>query len=179
MPVSDPTYDKILSALRAGASIEDIGNDFASTLNAAQKAYEIEQENARKAQERKRDSEKHIRIEKLIAEFLDWIRDFQPKLYTNLNIDDLVNKYDIVDLGDSIISYLKTFEHLTDLIDITVTSSEDEKGAPSPRTEVSKSWSSKDTKDMEDVTRAFNEVFGRASSPSTKDFESMIREWLT
>lgn len=166
----DATYDVILNALRSGISLEDIGDSFAKTMNRAQKAYEIEQENKRKAEERKRESEMHVRLEKLIAEFLDWVRDFKPDLYNALELDEFVAKNDIVDLGKAALSYITTAEHLMNIVNEVSTSSKKE-GAPSPRTAATKSPAKSDT--MEDL---FDKVFKKVDHSDFYDMTTKERD---
>lgn len=166
----DATYDVILDALRSGISLEDIGDSFAKTMNRAQKAYEIEQENKRLAQEQKKNSEMHVRLEKLIAEFLDWLREFKPDLYSALELDEFVAKNDIVDLGDAALSYITTAEHLMNIVNEVSTSSKKE-SAPSPRTAATKESAKSDT--VEDL---FNEVFKKVDHSDLYDMATKERD---
>ena len=111
--------DEIVARLQNGEKLEDIGNELANAMNAAQEKYVAIQ----KAEEEKRaaEAEKAQRIaarRELLRDVLDAIRQYANHTDYSTIVNDWLTKAtdeDVVELDEQMIELLKTFEMLSQL----------------------------------------------------------------
>jgi hypothetical protein len=119
-----PMYnvDDILARLQNGEKLEDIGNELANAMNAAQEKYvaiqKAEEEKRAAEAEKARQAQRTATRRKMLWNVLDAIRQYAN--YTNYSV--VVNDWlaaateeDIADLDAQMIELLKTFEMLSQL----------------------------------------------------------------
>jgi uncharacterized membrane protein YheB (UPF0754 family) len=91
------TSEEILKRLQKGESPEDIGNEFATILNAANAKYQKENNNkARKAA-----------LVSILSELLDWYEAWY---------DEVGQDYDVHDLADAVIEAIDNFKSISELL---------------------------------------------------------------
>jgi hypothetical protein len=114
--------DDILARLQNGEKLEDIGNELANAMNAAQEKYvaiqKAEEEKRAAEAEKARQAQRTATRRKMLWNVLDAIRQYAN--YTNYSV--VVNDWlaaateeDIADLDAQMIELLKTFEMLSQL----------------------------------------------------------------
>ena len=93
------TSEEILKRLQKGEKLENIGNELAAILNAANAQHQKENHNkARKAA-----------LVSILSELLDWYEAWY---------DELDQGYDVNDLADAVIEGIDNFKSLSKLLDI-------------------------------------------------------------
>ena len=112
-----PMYnvDDILARLQNGEKLEDIGNELANAMNAAQEKYVAIQ----KAEEEKREKAQRTATRReLLWDVLDAIRQYANHTDYSTIVNDWLTKAtdeDVAELDEQMIELLKTFEMLSQL----------------------------------------------------------------
>ena len=78
----------ILSLLRSGKTIEEIGNDFAKQLNSAKAVYDQEERSKRERAEKKRDG-----LADIIASLADWCDTYVQELNEDVDAELLADEF--------------------------------------------------------------------------------------
>lgn len=110
----------ILARLRNGESIEDIGNEFARMLNAAQSEYEAEVEAAeakRRAEQEKANSIKHQLAQNLADAFKAYADFVAPGLFAE---GDTITAAEVEENVDSVLNFTRVFAPMKDKVKVRV-----------------------------------------------------------
>ena len=119
-----PMYnvDDILARLQNGEKLEDIGNELANAMNAAQEKYvaiqKAEEEKRAAEAEKARQAQRIATRRKLLWNVLDAIRQYANYTDYSTIVNDwlaVATDADIIDLDAQMIELLKTFEMLSQL----------------------------------------------------------------
>ena len=99
-------YDEILSKLRDGDSVEDLGNEFAAMLNKANAQFQKEEEeNAKKAANKNKINDTAAVLEGIIQ----YLFDYYPSIGARLMPE---NEYDLDELAQDVVYALDAYEGL-------------------------------------------------------------------
>lgn len=110
----------ILARLRNGESIEDIGNEFARMLNAAQSEYEAEveaEEAKRRAEQEKANSVKHQLAQNLADAFKAYADFVAPELFAE---GDTLTAAEVEENVDSALSFARVFIPMKDRVKVKI-----------------------------------------------------------
>ena len=114
--------DDILARLQNGEKLEDIGNELANAMNAAQEKYvaiqKAEEEKRAAEAEKARQAQRIATRRKLLWNVLDAIRQYANYTDYSTIVNDwlaVATDADIIDLDAQMIELLKTFEMLSQL----------------------------------------------------------------
>lgn len=110
----------ILARLRNGESIEDIGNEFARMLNAAQSEYEAEVEAAeakRRAEQEKVNSIKHQLAQNLADAFKNYADFVAPGMFDE---NDSFTAVEVEETLDGILGFARVFTPMKDKVKVKV-----------------------------------------------------------
>ena len=110
----------ILARLRNGESIEDIGNEFARMLNAAQSEYEAEveaEEAKRRAEQEKANSIKHQLAQNLADAFKAYADFVAPELFAE---GDTLTAAEVEETLDNVLTLSRIFIPMKDKVKVKV-----------------------------------------------------------
>ena len=110
----------ILARLRNGESIEDIGNEFARMLNAAQSEYEAEieaEEAKRRAEQEKANIIKHQLAQNLADAFKAYADFVAPGLFAE---GDTITAAEVEENVDSVLNFTRVFAPMKDKVRVKV-----------------------------------------------------------
>ena len=110
----------ILARLRNGESIEDIGNEFARMLNAAQSEYEAEveaEEAKRRAEQEKANSVKHQLAQNLADAFKAYADFVAPELFAE---SDILTAVEVEETLDGVLGFARAFIPMKDKVKVRV-----------------------------------------------------------
>ena len=110
----------ILARLRNGESIEDIGNEFARMLNAAQSEYEAEveaEEAKRRAEQERANSVKHQLAQNLADAFKAYADFVAPELFAE---EDSLSAAEVEETLDGILGFARVFVPVKDKVKVKI-----------------------------------------------------------
>lgn len=126
------TSEEILKRLQKGESPEDIGNEFAAILNAANSKYQKENHN------KKRKAE----LVSILSELLDWYEAWY---------DEPKQDYDVHDLADAVIEAIDNFRSISELLNTNLINF----NKPLEKKDTKSQKNTMFEKDLDDIVRMF------------------------